>query len=103
MKNGDGPDMSILDKLDLVDMDTHKEVVSSKGYTRYELENAFDSICNKENWKYPFICDIPYDEYELYNEACIFYTGAVLNVLCTDWITNKSLCECKGYYETIGA
>ena len=53
------------------------------------------------NWKMPFTAEIKSDLHDAYNKACIYFTGAPLQIVseCAD----EYQCYCAGYYETIGA
>ena len=48
---------------------------------------------SKEDWKRRFNAYIPFADFEIYNAAAIFFTGAVAKSDC--------LVLCKGYYEAI--
>jgi len=81
--------------------DMDDTVVSHRGFTRGQLSDAFHLICDPDNWKMPFECIISDCDFELYNEACMFFTGAELQVV--ELLGGDSKCRCIGYYEAIGA
>ena len=60
---------------------------------------------SKEDWKRSFNAMIPFVEFEIYNEAAEFFTGATLEVV--GWANNvgegECLVLCKGYYEVCGS
>ena len=76
-------------------------VVTSQGFTRGQLKDAFDRICDQDNWKMPFHCIVSGWDIELYNEACMFFTGARLEII--DYSSSDYKCYCKGYYNAVGA
>lgn len=39
------------------------------------LRAAFDQVCNKDDWKAPIDCVVPYDLANLYMQAIEFMTG----------------------------
>ena len=89
-------EVSVAEILDMDDM-----VVSTQGYTRKQLSDAFDSIADPSNWKLPITGIVKLDELDLYNEACLFFTGGPLTVEYIEG--NRAAISCAGYYETIGA
>ena len=82
--------------LDMDDM-----VVSTQGYTRKQLVDAFDTIADPSNWKMPITALVKLDELDVHNEACVFFTGAPLTVEHVQG--NRAAVSSPGYYETIGA
>lgn len=77
-------------------------VVSDKGYTRGELETAFNVIADSANWKLPIDAVIRSELFEVCEEACVFFTGSklkIVDILSTNLIRVTAL----GYYATIGA
>tara|TARA_Y100000034_G_scaffold134748_1_gene204068 strand:+ start:50 stop:442 length:393 start_codon:yes stop_codon:yes gene_type:complete len=84
-------------------------VVSNKGYTRSELDDAWDLIAPADNWKNPICTYINCNDFEICNEACIFFTGSSLAVAATlafgdtEAPVEQWLVEAPGYYLTIGA
>ena len=76
-------------------------VVSTQGYTRKQLSDAFDTIADPSNWKLPVTGIIKLDEVDLYNEACLFFTGGGLTV---EYIQgDRAAVSGAGYYEIIGS
>ena len=77
-------------------------VPASVKLTREDLLGYFNELTeDRGNWKMPFTAEIKSDLYEAYNEACIYFTGASLEIVseCAD----EYQCYCAGYYEAIGA
>ena len=60
---------------------------------------------SKEDWKRRFNAYIPFEDFEIYNTAAIFFTGAPLEIVGWAGAVGKSDCLvlCKGYYEAVGA
>lgn len=90
-------EVSVAEILNMDDM-----VVSSKGYTRKQLEVAFNMIANHENWKNPIDAEIHPDSFDICNEACVFFTGSVLRVVGAAYPDMQHVVA-DGYYLTIGA
>ena len=65
-----------------------------------ENKKLFDEICDDKDWKMPFTCSIPTEMYALYNEACIWFTGAELVVQIESG--GVTYCDCVGYYNAMG-
>lgn len=82
------------------------QIVSPKGYTRKQFEEAFNRVCNKENWKMPIEAKLPKEttteELSMISEAVIFYTGSVPKFRNVPE-TKEIVVEAAGYYATIGA
>lgn len=89
-------EVSVAEILDIDDM-----VVSTKGYTRKQLSNAFDTIADPSNWKLPVTGIVKLDDLDLYNEACLFFTGGPLTVEYIEG--NRAKVSGAGYYEIIGS
>ena len=89
-------EVSVAEILDIDDM-----IVSTHGYTRMQLVDAFDSIADPSNWKLPITAIVKLDELDLYNEACVFFTGGCLTV---EYIQgDRAAVSGAGYYEIIGS
>jgi len=89
-------EVQVAEILDMDDM-----IVSTKGYTRKQLSDAFDSIADPSNWKLPVTGIVKLDDLDLYNEACIFFTGGPLTV---EYIQcDRAAVSGAGYYEIIGS
>lgn len=87
-------EVSVAELLDMDDM-----VVSTQGYTRKQLSDAFDNIADPSNWKMPITAIVKLDELDVHNEACIFFTGAPLTV---EYIQgNRAAVSSPGYYVTM--
>ena len=62
---------------------------------------------SKEDWKRRFNAQIPFADFDIYNEAAIFFTGGPLEIVV--WMGEKGsptsdvLVLCKGYYESVDA
>ena len=62
---------------------------------------------SKDDWKRLFNAQIPFADFDIYNEAAIFFTGGPLEIVA--WMGKKGspdsdvLVLCKGYYESIDA
>jgi len=78
-------------------------VVCTNGveYTRTQLLAAFERITNKDNWKLPLHGTIKENEFDLVNDAAIFFAGSPLSILKRD----GDMVEVHGlgYYAYIGA
>ncbi len=48
-------------------------------HTREQLKEAFEKVQNKEHWKNPIDAYIRKDEYDITNEAIIYFTGTAIN------------------------
>mgnify|MGYP003149542457 CR=1 FL=1 len=81
--------------------DMDNMVVSSKGYTRKELADAFDMIAAADGWKNPIDTSISSIDFDICNEAALFFTGSALVVEGVDGTDLRV--TAKGYYLTIGA
>ena len=62
------------------------------------LEEAFLKI-HGTNWKDAFTCEVPEKDFKLYDDACVYHTGAMLQkVSVCDGIVQ---CYCDGYYHAM--
>ena len=69
------------------------------------LRTRFDYLTRDvDNWKDEFGCTIPAKHYDEYNEAAIFYTGAVLEITrrYKEYGVQYLDVYCEGYYNAIG-
>lgn len=73
----------------------------TKRLDQEELENYFEKICNKRNWKEEINALIPKDEYNNYAQAVAHFTGSELEILQKD--DQQYLVYASGYYLTIGS
>ena len=65
---------------------------------RKALSEAFSKI-HGSNWKDPFTCEVPEKDFKLYDDACVYHTGAMLQkVSVCDGIVQ---CYCDGYYHAM--
>ena len=72
-----------------------------KQLSQEQLEALFDKICNKDNWKNEINAIIKESEFNDYNDACVHFTGGVLDIIETDG--ENALVHSEGYYYNIGA
>lgn len=75
------------------------------GYTDKELNDAFNLVANKENWKLPISATLPSitsaSKRKLIAFAVTFYTGSVATFGKT--ASGKLLITAPGYYAAVGA
>jgi DNA polymerase II large subunit len=65
---------------------------------RKALSEAFKKI-HGTNWKDAFTCEVPEKDFKLYDDACVYHTGAMLQkVSVCDGIVQ---CYCDGYYHAM--
>jgi hypothetical protein len=71
--------------------------------THEELKAAFEKVEDKSNWKLPLHGVIHKSEFDLVNEAAIYFAGSPLTVV--NKLAGGDLLEVRGagYYECIGA
>lgn len=55
------------------------------GYTREEMDTAFDLIKSSDHWKDPINAIIPIDLVKVCEAACEFFTATKLNVVDCDY------------------
>jgi hypothetical protein len=70
-------------------------------HSRLELHAAFDLIKDKTNFKNPINSQVLKKDYEISNEACIFFTGSSLDIIGEN--DTHYQVEAVGYYAAIGA
>lgn len=80
----------------------NKQVVSSRGYTRGQLSDAFDTVKDQTNWKNPIKSTIPERDFEIVHEAVAFFTGSTLSVRYRRPDETLDV-YASGYYNEIGA
>ena len=51
------------------------------------LKEAFDKVCDPDDWKDTVVGFIKPEEFDVVNEAVIFYTGTTLEQLPNDQVT----------------
>ena len=73
----------------------------TKRLSQEELENYFEDICNKHNWKEEIQALIPKEEYNNYAQAVAHFTGSELDIVQKD--DTRYLVYATGYYRTIGS
>ena len=62
------------------------------------LKKAFSKI-HGSNWKDAFTCEVPEKDFKLYDDACVWFTGAMLQkVSVCDGVVQ---CYCDGYYHAM--
>ena len=92
---------------ELAGLDDTKKVY--RGYTQKELQEAFNLVVNKSDWKDPTCTKISkknLDKYQTVIEAAVpYFTGS-----CAEFVYSKDSlgrttywCEFDGYYVCIGA
>lgn len=73
-----------------------------RGYTREELEKAFNAVKNPDNWKDPIEATVPMDvDLDLIDAAVVFFAGSAI-----DWEENEDgtyTVWAAGYYIDVGA
>tara|TARA_E500000331_G_C17038927_1_gene618618 strand:+ start:169 stop:576 length:408 start_codon:yes stop_codon:yes gene_type:complete len=76
----------------------HKNRKILKKQSRKALSEAFSKI-HGSNWKDAFTCEVPEKDFKLYDDACVYHTGAILQkVSVCDGIVQ---CYCDGYYHAM--
>ena len=81
----------------------HDKVVSQYGYTYGELKAAFEYLTRgMPNWKDPIYTEINEEDFTLYDEAAIYFTGGSLAIYQTE-TPGRSIVIGQGYYLAVGA
>lgn len=76
------------------------EVVSDLGYTRGQLQEAFNFLKKgMSDWKDPICKDIPKDKLVIMREACSFFTGSFLDIYREK--KNSYRVYAEGYYNAM--
>ncbi len=70
------------------------------GYSRFQLREAFNKVCNTDNWKFPIYAEIPIAEQNVTENALDFFVGGHDETTIKD---DKACVSSEGYYELIGA
>lgn len=79
-------------------------VVSQFGFTKSELQAAFEKVQHPENWKFGNKAIIERADFLVTNEATIFFAGSPLKVISgLKPGSEKFEVEFAGYYACIGA
>lgn len=73
-----------------------------QNYSRDELLQAFNKVCNKDNWKLPIDAMIERSEEEIIREAVIYFTGCEPSFQHVPG-SGKSRVTAVGYYNAVGA
>jgi|SRR6056300_141355 len=84
--------------LDTIANTTESEIEQKKELFNYLTQDL-------DNWKMPFCAVIPEKDYEAFNDAAIWFTGATLQRRCYVDKTEdgpRLFVECEGYYNAIG-
>ena len=99
-----------IEKETISNMDEYdKTVPISGGFTRYELQEAFNLVVNKTNWKNPTCTKISKRNLSKYRrvieQAVPFFTGSCAEfTYSTDSLGRIThWCEFDGYYMCIGS
>ena len=83
-----------------------KTVPISGGFTRYELQEAFNLVANKSDWKDPTRTKIKYqtliDNKKVIEEAVIFFTGSCAEFYYTGTKRKTYWVAFDGYYLAMG-
>ena len=67
------------------------------------MEKAFDALTRgMENWKMPIKAKVHGVMFDLFNEACLFYTGSTLTIT-KKYADGTVDVKADGYYIAIGA
>ena len=78
------------------------EVVSDLGYTRGQLQEAFNFLKKgMSDWKDPIAKVIPKDKLEIMREACAFFTGSFLEVHAERVGSGRLVVYAEGYYNAM--
>ncbi len=69
------------------------------------LRPLFDEMtADLNHWKEPFTAVVPADEFDDYSAAAVFFVGAPLVRMNTDYaVTGVVEASCVGYYAAVGA
>lgn len=93
---------SPLQQRDRIVAEINSEVVSPLGFTRGQLQDAFNVLTkDMKNWKDPIIKVIRKDEIKIMREACSYFTGSFLEVEKEKG--DFCIVSAEGYYMAIGA
>ncbi len=63
------------------------------------LSEAFSKI-HGSNWKDSFTCDVPEKDFKLYDDACVYHTGSMLQKVSAPK-GGLVQCYCAGYYHAM--
>lgn len=79
-----------------------------KQYSQEELQEGFNRVCNKTNWKLPIMTNIEFkdeDDINLLTNAIIHFTGSVPHFYVYELKNGKKRVKVNavGYYNAIGA
>ena len=89
---------------DHLDAEIGAKVVSKKGFTYAQLKTAFDDLTlHMDNWKNPIRSFVLARTFDMYSEACEFFTGSILEI--DEVAANGKLyyVSADGYYRAVGA
>lgn len=79
------------------------KIVSQYGYTHGQLKAAFDCLTKgMANWKDPIYTEINEEDFTLYDEAAIYFTGGSLAIYQTE-TPGRAMVIGQGYYLAVGA
>lgn len=85
---------------DMENVNTINQETGTK-YSRQQLKDAFDKVCDKANWKLPIVGAIHESEIDVTREAVIFFAG------CTPtfhrFSNGTTVVQAIGYYAAVGA
>ena len=96
-----------IEKETISNMDEYdKTVPISGGFTRYELQEAFNLVANKSDWKDPTHTKISKKNLDKYKkvieEAVIFFTGSCAEFYYTGTKRKTYWVAFDGYYMAMG-
>ncbi len=79
-----------------------------KKYTQEDLQDAFNRVCNKKDWKLPIMTNIDFkgeDDISLLTNAIIHFTGSVPKFYVYELKNGKKRVKVNsvGYYNAVGA
>lgn len=71
-------------------------------YSREQLLAAFNSVCNKDNWKMPIDAIVEDPDYDMIKEAVAFFAGCKPSFEPIHG-TDRVRVQAVGYYQAVGA
>ncbi len=95
-----GSDIGCMNFIDNNDLITE---VNGKGVSRRELQDAFEKVQNKDNWKMSVNAYVPESDdaaKNLYAAAIEFFTGSKAEFMA---LSNGMVVKAEGYYAAVGA
>ena len=71
-------------------------------YSREHLLTAFNTVCNKSNWKMPIDATIEGDDSDVVSQAIIYFAGCAPSFEPIHG-TERLRVRAVGYYQAVGA